>query len=123
MQMHWPSDGPGTDLEITGAGPHHLPDGQLWAVDDQGTPYAVRFEGGSGRGETAAWRGVARLSPVPGPALGGWTWSATESGSSGCPSGPRPRGRLDAAREPFATTDTGARRWPGRAVGHVPSQT
>jgi len=65
MRMHWPPGGPGTDREITWAGPHLLPYGQLWAVDDQGTRYAVRFEGG--RGRTAAWRGVARLSPVPPP--------------------------------------------------------
>ena len=67
MRMHWPPDGSSTDLEITGAGPHHLPYGQLGAVDDQGTRYAVRFEGGSGRGGTAAWRGIARLSSVPPP--------------------------------------------------------
>jgi hypothetical protein len=67
MRVHWPSDWPGTDLEITGAGPHHLPYAQLWAMDDRGTRYAVRFEGGSGRVGTAAWRGVARLSPVPRP--------------------------------------------------------
>jgi len=67
MRMHWPPDGSSTDLEITGAGPHHLPYGQLWAVDDQGTRYAVRFEGSSGRGGTAAWRGIARLSSVPPP--------------------------------------------------------
>jgi hypothetical protein len=69
MRVHWPPDGPGTDREITGAGPHHLPYGQLGAVDDQGTRYAVRFEGGSGRGGMAAWRGVARLSPVPPPGI------------------------------------------------------
>jgi hypothetical protein len=63
MRAHWPPGEPGTDREITTAGPHHLPYRQLWAVDDQGTRYAVRFEGG--RGGLAAWRGVARLSPVP----------------------------------------------------------
>jgi hypothetical protein len=63
MRMHWPPDGSSSDLELTGAGPHHLPYDQLWAVDDQGTRYAVRLEGG--RGETATWLGVARLSPVP----------------------------------------------------------
>ncbi len=67
MRVHWPSDWLGTDREITEAGPHLLPYGQLGAVDDQGTGYAVRFEGGSGRVWTAAWRGVARLSPVPPP--------------------------------------------------------
>ena len=64
MRMHWPPEGPGTDLEITRAGPHHLPYDQLWAVDDEGTRYTVRFEG-PGRGGTAAWQGIARLSPVP----------------------------------------------------------
>ena len=67
MRVHWPSGWPGTDREITGAGPHHLPYAQLWAVDERGTRYAVRFEGGSGRVGTATWRGVARLSPVPRP--------------------------------------------------------
>ena len=64
MRMHWPPEGPGTDLEITRAGPHHLPYDQLWAVDDEGTRYTVRFEG-PGRGGTTAWQGIARLSPVP----------------------------------------------------------
>jgi hypothetical protein len=63
MRMHWPLGGSSADLEITGAGPHHLPYDQLWAVDDQGTRYAVRFEGG--KGGTATWRGIARLSPAP----------------------------------------------------------
>jgi hypothetical protein len=63
MRMSWPPDGSSTDLEITGAGPHHLPYEQLWAEDDQRTRYAVRFEDGDGG--TAAWRGIARLSPVP----------------------------------------------------------
>ena len=66
MRMSWPPDGSSTDLEITGAGPHHLPYDQLWAEDDQWTRYAVRFEDGDGG--TAAWRGIARLSPVPPPA-------------------------------------------------------
>ena len=64
MRMHWPPDGPGTYLEITRAGPHHLPYDQLWAVDDQGTRYTVRFEG-PGKGGMVSWRGIARLSPVP----------------------------------------------------------
>ncbi len=63
MRMHWPPDGSSADLELTGAGPHHMPYDQLWAVDDQGTRYAVRFEGG--RGGKVTWLGVARLSPVP----------------------------------------------------------
>ncbi len=63
MRMSWPQDGSSADLEITGAGPHHLPYDQLWAVDDRGIRYTVRFEHGDGG--TAAWRGIARLSPVP----------------------------------------------------------
>jgi hypothetical protein len=63
MRMHWPPDGSSADLELTGAGPHHLPYDQLWVADDQGTRYQVRLEGG--RGETVTWFGVARLSPVP----------------------------------------------------------
>ncbi len=63
MRMRWPADGSSTDLEITGAGPHHLPYDRLWAVDDQGSRYTVRFEGGPGG--TATWRGIARLSPGP----------------------------------------------------------
>jgi hypothetical protein len=63
MRMHWPPDGSSTDLEIMGAGPHHLRFGQLWAVDEEGTRYAVQFSRGTGG--TAAWRGVARLSPAP----------------------------------------------------------
>src|SRR5690349_11056817 len=67
MRMHWPPDGSSADLEHTGAGPHHMPYDQLWAVDDQGTRYAVRFEGGAGGPLT--WFGVARLSPVPAPGV------------------------------------------------------
>jgi hypothetical protein len=63
MRMHWPPDGSSADLEITGAGPHHLPYDQLCAVDDEGTRYTVRFE--AGQGGTATWRGVIQLSPVP----------------------------------------------------------
>jgi DNA-binding NarL/FixJ family response regulator len=40
-----------------------LPYDQRWAVDDLGTRYTVRFEGGVSR--TATWRGIARLTPVP----------------------------------------------------------
>ena len=59
MRMHRPPDGAGTGWAIT----HHLPYHQLWAVDDLGTRYTVRFEGGVAR--TATWRGIARLTPVP----------------------------------------------------------
>jgi hypothetical protein len=63
MRMHWPPDGSSADLEIAGAGPHHLPYDQLEAVDDRGTRYTVRLEGRPG--EKVTWFGVARLSPVP----------------------------------------------------------
>ena len=63
MRMRWPPDGSSTDLEISGAGPHHLPFGQLWAADEEGTRYAVRFE--AGQGGTDTWAGVAQLTPVP----------------------------------------------------------
>ena len=64
MRVHWPPGGPGTDLVFTRAGPHQLPYDQLWAVDDQGARYTVRFEG-PGKGGMVTWRGIARLSPVP----------------------------------------------------------
>ena len=65
MRMHWPPDESGTAGAGAGAGagPHQLPYHQLWAVDDQGTRYRVRFEGG--RGGMATWLGHARLAPVP----------------------------------------------------------
>jgi hypothetical protein len=59
MRVHWSLD----RTVITRAGPGGLPYGQLWAVDDHGIRYAVRFEGGGGG--MAAWLGIARLSPVP----------------------------------------------------------
>jgi hypothetical protein len=64
MRMHWPSDGSCADLEITGAGPQHLPYNQLWAVDDQGTRYRLEL---AGEGGTATWQGTADLSPAPPP--------------------------------------------------------
>jgi hypothetical protein len=68
MRMHWPADGSSVDLEITGAGPQHLPYQQLWAADDEGTRYLL---GLSGYGGTAAWAGVGVLSSVP-PAGARW---------------------------------------------------
>ena len=59
MRLHRPPDGAGTGWAMM----HHLPYHQLWAVDDLGTRYTVRFEGGVAR--TATWRGIARLTPVP----------------------------------------------------------
>jgi hypothetical protein len=66
MHMYWPPDGSSTDLEITGAGPHHLPYGELAAADERGSRYTVRFDHGAGG--TAAWHGLAELTPVPPPA-------------------------------------------------------
>jgi hypothetical protein len=65
MRMHWPPDGSSADLEISGAGPQHLPYRQLWAADDRGARYSF---GLSGSGGTAIWGGAAMLSPVPPPA-------------------------------------------------------
>jgi hypothetical protein len=64
MRMHRSLDRTVRELALTRAGPNRLPYDQLWAVvDDHGTRYTVRFEGG--QGGTATWLGIARLSPVP----------------------------------------------------------
>jgi hypothetical protein len=63
MRIHWPPHVSSTYQVVTGAGPHHLPYDQLWAVDDQGTRYTIQFD--PGKAGPAAWRGIARLSPVP----------------------------------------------------------
>ena len=63
MRIHWPHGVSTTYQAVTGAGPHHLPYDEIWAVDDEGTRYTVRFE--PGKAGTATWRGIARLSPVP----------------------------------------------------------
>ena len=103
MRMHWPPDGPGADLGITGAGPHHLPYAQLGAVDDQGTRYTVRFEGGSGRDGMATWRGVARLSPVPPPGIRWLDLIGDGTRLIRLPLGPSPaRGRQATMTEPLA---------------------
>jgi hypothetical protein len=62
MRMRWPPDGSSADLEITGAGPQHLPYDHLWAVDDQGTRYRLTM---AGEGGAATWRGTIWLSPAP----------------------------------------------------------
>jgi hypothetical protein len=59
MRMHWPDDGSSADLEITGAGPQHLPYGQLWAADDHGTRYRVEMHG---EGGTLTWQGALGLA-------------------------------------------------------------
>ena len=64
MRMHWPPDGSSADLEVTGAGYHHLPYGRLWLADDLGRRYTVTFDG---EGGTEVWRGVLRMSPAPPP--------------------------------------------------------
>jgi hypothetical protein len=67
MIMHWPADGSSLDLEIAGAGPQHLPYGQLSAVDSDGTRYRLGFQGEG----TTAWYGMVTLSPLPPPEV---TW-------------------------------------------------
>jgi hypothetical protein len=57
-----PPDDRETDLEIARVMRQLLSD-QLWAADDQGTRYTVRFEGY--REGTASWLGIARLEPRP----------------------------------------------------------
>ena len=64
MRMHWPPDGSSADLEITGAGPQHLPYDQLWAADDRGTRYRVDM---TGEGGTLAWQGAIEMDGVPPP--------------------------------------------------------
>jgi hypothetical protein len=64
MRMRWPLDGSSADLEITGAGPQHLPYDQLWAVDDRGADYRL---GLAGEGRTVTWQGTIQLSPAPPP--------------------------------------------------------
>ncbi len=64
IRMHWPQDGSSADLEMTGAGVHHFPYGQLGAVDDRGAGYRLEFHGDGG---TSTWQGVIRLLPPPPP--------------------------------------------------------
>lgn len=64
IRMQWPSDGSSADLELSGAGYHHLPYDHLWLTDDRGTRYPVSF---GGEGGVATWQGVLRLSPAPPP--------------------------------------------------------
>ena len=64
IRMHWPQDGSSADLEMTGAGVHHFPYGQLGAVDDRGAGYRLEFHGDGG---TSNWQGVIRLLPPPPP--------------------------------------------------------
>lgn len=52
MRMHWPPDGSSSDLEVTGAGAHHLPYDQFWAVDDEET----RDPGYDRLGAESPWR-------------------------------------------------------------------
>ena len=68
MRMRWPPDGSSADLEVTGAGYHHLPYDRLWLADDRGRRYTVTFDG---EGGTRTWRGVLRMSPAP-PAGARW---------------------------------------------------
>jgi hypothetical protein len=59
MRMHRPPPGAGSGWAIA----HQLPYHRLWAVDELGARYPVRFEGGVSKTDT--WRGIARLTPVP----------------------------------------------------------
>jgi hypothetical protein len=59
MRMHRPPPGAGSGWAITNQPPYD----HLWAEDDLGTRYTVRFEGGVSKTDT--WRGIARLTPVP----------------------------------------------------------
>jgi hypothetical protein len=62
MRMRWPADGSSTDLEITGAGPQHLPYAQLAGLDDAGNRYRFDFRGGDSG--TATWYGVIYVTPA-----------------------------------------------------------
>jgi hypothetical protein len=64
MRMHWPADGSSADLEITGAGPQHLPYDQLWVADDRGTRYRIAM---NGEGGTLTWQGDIWLHDLPPP--------------------------------------------------------
>jgi hypothetical protein len=64
MTIRWPPDGSSADLESAGAGPEHLPYGQLWAVDDRATRYRTLL---AGEGGTATWLGTIQLCPAPPP--------------------------------------------------------
>jgi hypothetical protein len=63
MRIPWSRDSTAEELTATMSGPGRLPYDQLWAVDEHGARYTVRFQGG--QGGTATWLGIARLSPVP----------------------------------------------------------
>jgi hypothetical protein len=62
IAMRWPADGSSTDLEIQGAGPHHLPYRLLELADAHDTRYRLSFLGDGG---TSAWQGVATITPSP----------------------------------------------------------
>jgi hypothetical protein len=68
MRMRWPADGSSTDLEIQGAGPHHLPYRDLSLTDARNARYRVRFRGDGGISD---WQGIAQIDPLP-PADTGW---------------------------------------------------
>ena len=111
MYLRWPPDGSSADLEIAGAGPHHLPYDQLCAVDNQGARYTVRFEG-LVKGGRATWRGIARLSPVPPPSVRRLDLVGNGTCLIRLLLGPRPR----AAREPALPTAEAAAIPPGERL-------
>lgn len=63
MRIHGSLDRTAQELYATMSGPGALPYDQLWATDEHGSRYTVRFKGG--HGGTATWLGIAELSPVP----------------------------------------------------------
>lgn len=97
IRMRWPADGSSTDLELQGAGPHHLPYRELALTDARNARYRVIFRGD---GETADWQGIALIEPLP-PADTGWLDLIAD--------GSRRLARLDLTRPPAPALVSSAR--------------